>query len=63
MVYNDLRLYSTFYSQQFIALRPVIGAGGFKQGDGFGDGAALRLRVGAEQPVEKDFGLTGGRNE
>ena len=37
--------------QQFIALRTVVGAGGFQQGNGLGHGPALHGRVAVQNAV------------
>jgi hypothetical protein len=40
-------------SEQLIRLRTVVGAGGFEQGNGFGDGAALGRATRANHGIKQ----------
>ena len=40
-------------SEQLVSLRAVVCAGGFEQGDGFGDGAALGLCIQAHDGLHQ----------
>ena len=50
---SDLPVCGNKRRQQLVRLRTVVGAGGFQQGDGFGDGAALGCGFTADHLFEK----------